>query len=178
MPLALPASAQPHDHDDGPRTFVEAGVPATGFNRAAGAPIWRFPNLEHLGGILGDGIVFAGFETLGAFDPGVGVGNGNAQPLTPDDAAATSVATYFDETNLPLLGVSRTSVPDVVLNRNPDDALVLIDDFGATRAPVPCATDTDDPTVVTRAGPCPEAVSLGTWMDGSGTATFPVDWFV
>lgn len=160
----LPAIAQ----DEDVRQFIEEGVASTGLNRLLGEPIWRYPNLEQFIPIFGDEVVFAGFKLAGAFDPAVGEGGGNALPLTPTTPGDTLLASFLDEFGLMLVGVNSANVPNEVLNIPVDDVAVLTDEAGVVRERIPCATETSDVIVRTRAAPCSEPVTLERWLRATG----------
>ncbi len=152
--------------------YTEIGVAGVGYNRGpSGIPIWEFPNLAFLTQPpfnLPPFVVVAGFNTTGVFDSALGEGGGNSQPVTPATPATAVLATHFDETGMPMMGMSRSNVPDSVLNIPMDDNRVLIDDFGVIRDKIPCLSDTSAHNVITRSAPCSEPITLGRWNEASG----------
>ncbi|MCG8424222.1 MAG: hypothetical protein MJE77_40535 [Proteobacteria bacterium] len=150
------------------RTYVQVGTPTTGLNRALGLPVWRFPQMDQFVPLFGPFVPLIGFNTSGHFDPVLGPGNGNSPPLSPTTPGNALIASHFDAFGLSFTGISPGSVPDEVLNVPVDDTAVLVDDFGVRNEPVPCASEVDDPAVISRAGPCSEGVTLGQWMSAWG----------
>ena len=157
----------------GPFTqHTEIGVSGVGYNRGpSGIPIWEFPNLAFLTQPpynLPPFVVVAGFNTTGVFNSALGEGGGNSQPVTPATPGSALLATHFDEVGMPMMGMSRSNVPDSVLNIPMDDNRVLIDDYGVTRGKIPCLSDTVSHTVITRSAPCSEPITLSRWNEASG----------
>lgn len=152
--------------------FTEIGVPGVGFNRgASGLPIWSYTNLQFLTQPpfnFPSEVLFAGFNTSGAFDTVVGEGGGNSQSITPATPGSALLASHFDDVGMPLLGVSRPKVPDSRLNIPLDDNFVLADDFGINRQKIGCTSNVGAHNAITRAAPCNDPITLERWVEASG----------
>ncbi len=153
--------------------FTEFGVPGVGFNRGPrGLPIWRFDNLQFLTQPpfnFPPFVLFAGFNTTGAFNAAVGEGGGNSDVISPATSPSALVATHFDQVGMGFLGVS--PIDNQFLNLPLDDNLFRTDDFGTVREQIACATGTSDPSKDTRAAPCTEPITLQTWLEGAAVMT-------
>ncbi len=174
MPSAAmdPRAFPDGESGNGTRRFVEAGVPTTGLNRLVGEPVWRFPALESFVPIFGDPVATLGFRTLGAFDEDLGAGVGNAPALTADHPGTTILASHLDTLGLSFVGLESASVPSTVLNIPIHDTSVLVDERGTLRTPIPCADEVSDPSIIARAAPCNEAITLEAWLQARGRAFF------